>query len=127
MASESQLRKMSWLKNGCNAFDAKLPSSQPLSFWTEQDILEYLALTKIPYASIYGDIIKDKSGKYTTTGASRTGCMFCAYGAHLEKEPNRFQRLKETHPKVWEYCMKSWDNGGLGMREVLEYIGVKCE
>ena len=46
---------------------------------------------------------------------------------HLEKEPNRFQRLKETHPKLWKYCMRDWDNGGLGMKNVLEYIGVKIE
>ena len=47
------------------------------------------------------------------------------YGCHLEKEPNRFQMLKETHPKLWNYCMKSWDQGGSGMKEVLDYIGVK--
>lgn len=45
----------------------------------------------------------------------------------MEKEPNRFQRLKETHPKQWEYCMKPVEEGGLGMREVLDYIGVKVE
>jgi len=45
--------------------------------------------------------------------------MFCGYGCHLEKEPNRFQMLKNTHPKVWDYCMKSVEDGGLGMREVL--------
>ena len=33
--------------------------------------------------------------------------------------------LKETHPKLYEYCMKSWDEGGLGMKDVLEFIGVK--
>ena len=53
--------------------------------------------------------------------------MFCAYGCHLEKEPNRFQMLKQTHPKVWEYCMKPVEDGGLGMREVLDYIDVKVE
>ena len=57
-----------------------------------------------------------------TTGCDRTGCMFCMFGCHLEKEPNRFQRMKTTHPKQYEYCMDK-----LGLREVLEYIGVPYE
>jgi len=81
----------------------------------------------LEYASVYGDIVQDKDGKYHTTGCQRTGCVFCGFGCHLEKEPNRFQRLKETHPKLWEYCMKSWDEGGLGMKDVLRFIGVKIE
>ena len=127
MACESNMRKNVWKKNGCNAFDSKRPISQPLSFWTEQDVLQYISKFNIPIASVYGDIKQDEKGEYYTTGCSRTGCVFCAYGAHLEKEPNRFQRLKQTHPKLWEYCMKSWSKGGLGMKEVLEYIGVKIE
>ena len=127
MACESQLRKMSWLKNGCNAFDATNPVSTPMSFWTEQDVLRYIKESNIPYASVYGDIKQDKNGKYYTTGCNRTGCVFCGFGCHLEKEPNRFQRLKQTHPKLWSYCMKPWDEGGLGMKEVLDYIGVKYE
>lgn len=42
MACESQARKTAWKVHGCNAFDTKRPTSQPLSFWTEQDILEYI-------------------------------------------------------------------------------------
>ena len=49
------------------------------------------------------------------------------YGCHLEKEPNRFQNLKITHPKLWQYCMKPVSEGGLGLKEVLEYIDVKIE
>lgn len=127
MACESQARKTAWKIHGCNAFDTKRPSSQPMSFWTEQDVLEYILRYDLQYASVYGDIIQDKKGKYHTTGCQRTGCVFCGFGCHLEKEPNRFQRLKETHPKLWEYCMKPWSDGGLGMREVLEFIGVKIE
>lgn len=48
--------------------------------------------------------------------------MFCMFGCHLEKEPNRFQRMKVTHPKQYEYCMNQ-----LGLKEVLEYIGVPYE
>ena len=127
MACESQARKTAWLKNGCNAFDSKRPISQPMSFWTEQDVLRYLKEFNIPYASVYDEIKQDENGKYYTTGYNRTGCVFCGFGCHLEKEPNRFQRLKQTHPKLWNYCMKPWDEGGLGMKEVLDYIGVKYE
>lgn len=127
MACESDLRKTSWLRNGCNAFDSKRPISNPLAFWTEQDILHYLFDTHIPYASVYGEIVQDENGKFHTTKCDRTGCVWCAYGVHNEREPNRFQRLKETHPKLWNYCMKPCSEGGLGMREILEYINVKVE
>ena len=134
MASESRLRKEQWLIHGCNAFDAKRPRSQPMSFWTEQDVLQYIYTYKIPYAKeVYGDIYIDENGKYKTTGADRTGCVFCMFGCHLEKEPNRFQKLAETHPKLYSYCIGGgtdesgvWlpDNKGLGLGKVLDYIGV---
>lgn len=126
MADESRSRRSAWMRQGCNAFSKKSPSSQPMSFWTENDVLEYLHTYNIPYASVYGEIIPCGGG-WTTTGERRTGCVFCAFGAHLEKSPNRFQRLKETHPKLWEYCMKPWSEHGLGMRTVLEFIGIPCE
>ena len=125
MASESQRRKNSYLKTGCNAFDSKIPISKPLSFWTEQDILTYIKTYEIPYASIYGDIIQNSKGQLETTKEKRTGCMFCPVGCHLEKEPNKFQRMKITHPKIYEYCMRPIEEGGLGLSKVLDYIGVK--
>jgi len=127
MAYESRLRKKEWLTNGCNAFDKNNPSSQPMSFWTEQDVLQYIRQFNIPYASVYGDIVEDENGKLYTTLCDRTGCVFCGFGCHLEKPENRFQRLKKTHPKLWEYCMKPISEGGLGMKEILEYINVKIE
>lgn len=127
MATESAQRASNWMMYGCNAFGKKRPTSQPMSFWTEQDVLLYLKRFNIPYASVYGEIVEDDKGRLHTTGCTRTGCVFCAFGAHLEKEPNRFQRLKQSHPKLWEYCMKPWDEGGLGMKEVLESIDVKIE
>ena len=127
MAVESAQRLSNWLLYGCNMFQTDRPISKPLSFWTEQDILEYIVRYNLSYAPVYGEILQDNTGKYYTTGCQRTGCIFCAYGCHLEKEPNRFQRLKQTHPKLWEYCMKSWNEGGLGMRVVLNFIGVKVD
>ena len=125
MACESKQRKTEWLHNGCNAFDKGEPSSQPISFWTENDVLEYLYRFDVPYPSVYGEICIDEDSKYYCTGYSRTGCVFCAYGCNLEKGANRFQRLLKTHPKLWLYCMKPVRSGGLGMARVLRYIGVK--
>lgn len=124
MAAESTLREKSWLKTGCNAFESKRPTSQPLSFWTEQDVLHYIKEFNVPYCPVYGEIKVDdkRQDRLTTAGCDRTGCMFCMFVVHLEKEPNRFQRMKVTHPKQYAYCMDK-----LGMRGVLEYIGVPYE
>lgn len=124
MACESKQRADGWMKTGCNAFESKYPQSKPMSFWTEQDVLHYIKDFGVPYSPVYGEIKidDDPQDRLTTTGLSRTGCMFCMFGAHLEKEPNRFQRMKVTHPKQYAYCMDK-----LGLREVLEYIGVPYE
>lgn len=116
LACESKMRETKWLKNGCNAFDAKNPISNPLSFWTEQDILRYILLHEkdmmelgeisTPIASVYGDVAFDVSKyKYKTTGLCRTGCIFCPFGVHLEKGVTRFQSLKQTHPILYNYCI----------------------
>lgn len=157
LASESKLRYSAWLKNGCNAFESSNPTSQPMSFWTEQDILHYIKKFNVPYCSVYGDIVvceketedsvigqmniydalEDyEEAKLKTTGCNRTGCIFCMFGCHLEKEPNRFQMLKESHPRQYEYCIGGgeivegkWqpNKEGLGLGKVLDYIGVKYD
>lgn len=155
MATESPNREQAWLVNGCNAFEAKTPTSQPLSFWTEQDILHYIKKFNVPYCPAYGEIKVDDNPEFegqinwidylecyepqdhlVTTGCNRTGCMFCMFGCHIEKEPNRFQRLKQTHPRQYEYCICGGEmvNGkwqpnkkGLGLGHVLDYIGVKYD
>lgn len=133
MACESFLRQKAWRMTGCNAFTEKCPRSAPMSFWTEQDVLEYIRLFNVPYCPVYGDITETPNG-LKTTGCDRTGCIFCMFGCHLEKEPNRFQRLKETHPRQYDYCINGgemvdgkWqpNKEGLGLGHVLDYIGVK--
>lgn len=125
MAEESEQRKSNWIKDGCNSFNGKRAISKPLSFWTEQDVLQYLLMYKIPYCSVYGEIVKDENGKYKTTKLNRTGCVFCGFGAHLEKSPNRYEKLKEIDFKKWDYCMRDVENNGLGFGKVLDYINVK--
>ena len=106
MAEESLMRKQAWIRHGCNAFDSKKIISQPLSFWTEQDILAYIKRFNLDICSVYGEIETLSNGKLHCTGCQRTGCVFCGFGAHLEKDGNeRFLRLKETHPKQYNYCI----------------------
>lgn len=155
MASESRLRLTQWMKHGCNGFDKNNPSSQPLSFWTEQDILHYIKKYDLPYCSVYGDIVVDngdeapeqiniidylqcwdEQDKLKTTGCFRTGCIFCMFGCHLDDDPNRFQQLKKTHPRQYEFSIGGgemvdgkWqpNKKGLGLGKVLDYIGVKYD
>lgn len=56
MAEESKQRESNWKRYGCNAFDKTRPTSQPMSFWTEQDVLQYLKVTGIQYSTVYGQI-----------------------------------------------------------------------
>ncbi len=72
---------------------------------------------------IYGEIVESRKKNGTpilkTTGVSRSGCMYCMYGVHLEHEPNRFQLMQVTHPQQYDYCINK-----LGCGAVLDYIGV---
>lgn len=110
MASDSRAREKRYIRyGGCNSFDQARPSSNPLGFWLESDVWDYLRTYNVPYCKIYD------------MGYARTGCMFCAFGAHLEKQPNRFQIMARTHPKQWAYCMEP---RGLNMGEVLDFCGI---
>ena len=122
MAEEGQQREAAYLKTGCNAFNNG--RSQPMGFWTEQDVLQYILENKLKICSVYGDVVEESdmlgNKYYRTTGEKRSGCIFCMFGCHLEESPNRFERLKYTHPTQYRYCMEK-----LGLKEVLDYIGVK--
>lgn len=141
MTEESTNRESAWLKTGCNSFDSNEPMSKPMSFWTEQDVLQYISQNNIPIASVYGEIIPDtfNDGQMAIdnslvdlkcTGCQRTGCIFCGFGAHLDKGMSRFERLKRTHPKQYEYCIGGgeyneeglWqpNEKGLGMKHVFD-------
>lgn len=144
MADESRLRTQQWLLHGCNGFDLKTPISNPMSFWTEQDVLQYIKENNIKIAPVYGEVIKTEvetdlpKGQlrinldgtieeppcvYETTGCKRTGCVFCGFGCHLEKDgEHRFVKLKQTHPKLYEYLMKPESEGGLGYKEKIDWL-----
>lgn len=147
MAAESILRETNWLKSGCNAFENRHPKSAPMSFWTEQDVLQYIKENNLPIANVYGDVVYKENpeqmrmedygiencgtDKLCTTGCNRTGCIFCAFGAHLEKGESRFEMLKRTHPRQYEYCIGGgeyvdgvWQPSkeGLGMGHVFDEL-----
>lgn len=135
LASDSRLRETKWFKFGCNAFEEKRPTSQPLSFWTEQDILHYIKDYDIQIAEAYGQIEIDNKGQYYTTKEERTGCIFCLFG--ITKDPDRLLRLKENDPMKYDFVMrggKFGDNGmwipapdqngkmGLGFKFVIDWL-----
>lgn len=139
---ESRLRREKWIRYGCNAFEAERPTSQPLSIFTEQDILHYIKANNIKLASAYGDVMYTKNGMYydiplitegmklATTGCKRTGCTYCLFGITQEKD--RLTKLKELEPKKYDYIMRGgmfdaegmWvpGNGGLGFKFVIEWL-----
>lgn len=141
MAEESMMRQSNWLKYGCNAFEGEYPTSNPMAFWTEQDVLNYIKINQIPIASVYGDIeidyeaLDQEKGQMTfsdilgipetfplkTTGCKRTGCMFCGFGCHLNND-QRFVQMKETHPKIYDYIMRPADKGGLNYKEIIDWL-----
>jgi len=107
MATDSLNRRMRFQSRECNIYDGGTPQSNPLAFWNETDIWEYIARNDLEYSDIYNK------------GYHNTGCVSCLFGIHLEGKPNRFDLLKETHPKYYDYCMNK-----LGYREILKFIGV---
>ena len=149
MADESRLRQQKWLKHGCNAFDLKIPQSNPMSFWAEQDVLTYIHTYNLTIADAYGQVVVKNDGvdgqinihdylgdyrdcQYETTGCKRTGCIFCGFGINQDKQ--RFIRLSEQEPKLCDYVMRGGEfseNGmwqpskdGLGYWFVLEWLNV---
>lgn len=139
MAAESRLRAQKWVEHGCNMYDAKIPKSMPMAFWTTQDVLLYIMMNEVKICSAYGDIVKCDEPSVVpgqlsldfaenpvclkTTGCDRTGCMFCGFGCHLDKRgEGKFLRMKQTHPKIYEWIMKPTDQGGLGYKEVIDWI-----
>lgn len=149
MADESRLRTQQWIMNGCNGFQMKSPVSKPMSFWTENDVLQYIHENNLPIAEAYGEVIVKNDGidgqinihdylgdyrdcQYVTTGCKRTGCIFCMFGITQDKD--RFIRLAEQEPKLCDYVMRGgefneqgmWQPSktGLGYWFVIEWLNV---
>lgn len=118
LASEGGVRLSGYLKTGCNNY--RFGNSKPLGFWTHQDILNYIKINNLNMCSIYGTLYFDEiKNKLKVTGEKRTGCMGCLFGCHLEKSPNRFERMKYSHPHRYKYFIEK-----LNYKEILDFIGV---
>lgn len=129
MAEESRLRMSKWIQNGCNAFELKSPISNPMSFWTENDVLTYIHENNLKIAKAYKDVVVDQEGqingqvniadylgdyrycKFRTTGCTRTGCLFCGFG--LTQDLERYARLQQEEPTLADYVLR----GGRVRRE----------
>ena len=102
MAEESRVRKQSWLRNGCNAYTSKDAKSQPMAFWTNQDVLQFIKEYNVEICSVYGEIVGE-TGNLKCSGCQRTGCVFCMFGAH-SKNDSRFLELQNLSPRQFEYA-----------------------
>ena len=140
MASESRLRTQKWLEHSCNGFDLQIPTSNPMSFWLEQDVLLYIKSHDLNICSVYGEVVSDdeESGQMNMaewtgleifelgnknlhcTGCQRTGCVLCGFGAHI-KGDERYLRLKESHPGLYGLLDKI-ENNGYTMRQAIEWV-----
>lgn len=131
MADESRLRKEKWFKNGCNSFNLKRPQSNPISFWTENDILTYIHENNLEIADAYGDVVVDnreqiegqttiqdllgdyRDCKFCTTGCKRTGCIFCLFG--ITQDLFRIYNLQKQEPQLADYVLRGGEFGESGM------------
>lgn len=117
LAEESRMRKQAWMRRGCNAFGSNAPTSTPLVFWTNHDVLLYIKQKGLPICEVYGDIVYtdadgntydtafDEAMPLTCTKCQRTGCVYCGFGAHA-KNDDRFLQLAELSPRQYEYAMQ---------------------
>lgn len=97
---ESQLRRTSWLKNGCNFYGKNTWSCRPISLFTENDIWAYIKKYNVPYSKAYGHY----GDKW-----SRTGCICCGFGLSFEQKlsdmgikRNRFELLFDYYPSAYK-------------------------
>ena len=104
MASESQLRRKSWIHNGCNILSGNKILSRPLSLFQSNDIWKYIYKNKIKINKMYG--FKPRASNLEKSVSKlryqRLGCISCPYGAHLEKNTkNRFQILYHESQQLY--------------------------
>lgn len=99
MASEGGLREQNYLNFGCNVFSKVCTKSRPISFWTDNDVWEYIRRYNLPVCDLY------------YRGFSRTGCMFCGFGIFVDL--NSRLCMRDTHSKAFDYF---WNGGEFNSR-----------
>lgn len=129
MAADSRDRMTAYRMTGCNMFDGDHQKSKPLGPMEEQTVLWYIYTEIIPLMPVYGECICDGlkckgCETYKLTGEQRTGCKLCGFG--IMYDPDRFIRLQKLEPNVVKFAFTSKKNGGLGYREVCQFLNDKC-
>lgn len=109
-AEESSLRLTTYLKYGCNTFEANRPISTPMVFWTEENVWEYIKKFNLLYSKIYD------------MGYQRTGCMFCLFGIQRKNSDTNILKMNKTHPQIYKYCINE-----LGIGKVLDFMNINYE
>ena len=152
MATESNLRKISWINYGCNILNNKNLVSRPLSIFKSIDIWKYLIKNNISVNKNYGDIskIKFEIKNLLSTDLNydqrikndelieeilnfnldykRLGCIACPYGSHIEQneiEHNKleFNRFEILYKKYPNLYKSQVINNG--MYKILIDMGIK--
>lgn len=119
LALESQLRKSSWIKKGCNVLNKTKPLSRPLSIWNEKNIWDYIKQKDLNINPAY-NYKKDLDYEKQNFHFKRLGCTSCPFGSHIEELKfrrlgkknfempddinlwNRYEILKENYPAIYQ-------------------------
>ncbi len=98
---ESQLRRTSWLKHGCNFYSKKVWRCRPISLFTEKDVWDYIKKYNVLYSKAYG--------KYGDKWR-RTGCICCGFGLSFEQRlsdlgisRSRIELLYDYYPQIYKH------------------------
>lgn len=134
---ESEMRKKSWIQNGCNIFNSKNKKSRPISIWKSSDIWKYIKDNDLPINPAYG-YKKDKPLEEQKYNFNRLGCSACPFGSAIEERKiislkkkniykdddpevlNRFEKLLKFYPNIYNSQVIS-----TGMYRVLIDMDIK--
>ncbi len=133
MANESEMRKKSWIENGCNITNKRIMKSRPLSIWTEKDVWNYIKEFNLEVNPAYG---YNKNEDEQNLRFTRLGCTSCPFGSHIENKinerlsksnkdlifQNRFEKLKEFYPTLYTSQVIS-----TGMYKILIDMGIEIK
>lgn len=101
LASESDNRTASYVsRGGCNSFAEYVghsATSWPLAIWTDADVWAYIADRHLVLPDVY------------ERGVTRTGCMGCGFGAHLDA--TSLQVMQREWPRWYAQLMDYRNNG----------------
>jgi len=93
LVSESRQRFFIWAQKGDYYFakNEKRWKAWILSIWTEENILEFHILNKLPCSAIY------------EKGHLRNGCWPCLMDIRFKD--NKLSILRKSHPKLWKFLI----------------------